>query len=820
MPPTPTSRTTSSQPVSRLVKGQPIPNTPEQSNPLANGKSRQDIEQDSEKTGSILSTENDAQKKGKQKSRWRRKPDKHSKKSLMRGFFDFLSNALISGIIIYALLVCPNNQQTPQQPICHSLSESRRLLLEPYVFPAVHQVLVHPSVAPYVEVAQPHVNRVLASAKPIGVRIQNEINARLVPQYNAYIAPQLHKVQNQLLPYWALADREYDRYVGPYVKLTIATLRQWQQRVQPYVILATSKTHNGYQAAKPYAKPAWRQIKTTVFRLIRLAGQYRRQFVDPHVAKMWMKIKELSSGKKSTLPTPIKVSSTASSPIQPEALETVAEIFIEEFTDTVSTFPVEPTDQPILTNFDDAAIETETTSAVIITPEVLSSAPGKEPDTIETVKELPDPAIPAETGTAASAVSETGASSSSSLRALSEEPTSEVFLSTSSSSDITGPSATPVSPDEVDLNAFYIELGLHETDAGKADKHESQVPFSAPPQESEEERVARLATQKEEVAKKRKEITERHSKWELELDELATEKKKLLKRSLLGLRKAAVVELKEHVDIRTAVERLVADAEKYLKGAEGYLKNLSKEDRKEEEKKALWVRVVDKVDEKFTGRLRETEVVVNEWYALVADAELAEVMKATAPVRDLSERAQADIGIDYAWLDDVTTRDWERYHDLMRRGENFKEEAMMIQNGTHTSPPINPIIPAIADLRSEVEDIVIGFETRLRRIKRNGDRVFGGLSMDNNEKREGDELGDEKPEVSILPINPDDELIDEVIPPVVIGKSQEQVLEALGNAGVETKSRSDPISPQEDVDEIVKEAEAESAATSSPHEEL
>lgn len=35
-------------------------------------------------------------------------------------------------------------------------------------------------------------------------------------------------------------------------------------------------------------------------------------------------------------------------------------------------------------------------------------------------------------------------------------------------------------------------------------------------------------------------------------------------------------------------------------------------------------------------------------------------------VQELAERAQSDIGLDYAWLDDVTYQDWQRYHDLVR----------------------------------------------------------------------------------------------------------------------------------------------------------
>lgn len=41
--------------------------------------------------------------------------------------------------------------------------------------------------------------------------------------------------------------------------------------------------------------------------------------------------------------------------------------------------------------------------------------------------------------------------------------------------------------------------------------------------------------------------------------------------------------------------------------------------------------------------------------------------KLAGEIKDLAERAQADIGLDYAYLDDVTYHDWQRYHDLVRR---------------------------------------------------------------------------------------------------------------------------------------------------------
>lgn len=126
-----------------------------------------------------------------------------------------------------------------------------------------------------------------------------------------------------------------------------------------------------------------------------------------------------------------------------------------------------------------------------------------------------------------------------------------------------------------------------------------------------------------------------------------------------------------------------------------------------------------------------------------------------------------------------------------------------MQNGTHASPLPNPVLLGIQDLRAEVEDIIVGFETTLRRIKRNGDRTF----VDVEEVLKGNSEDVAEPEVSILPIVPEEEIIREAVPPVMIGKSQQEILQGLDNAGAHMKVETTQ-SPQEDVDEIVRAAES------------
>lgn len=561
-----------------------------------------------------------------------------SKKSKKRGFFDFLTNLVIAAVVIYALKVCPQHQ-SPEPTICRVISEYNRLVLEPYLIPYAQRALAHPTIAPYVETVTPYATRAIAIAKPIAFRAQSEFNTRVVPQwdhlvvpqweklvvpqYHAHVAPQLHKVEEQIQPYRALVESEYERYVGPYLRTAIVTLAKWERQTQPYVILAAKKSYEGYQTAKPYARPAWEHFKTFVLHFIELIGKYRRQFVDPHVAQMWVKINELSTGKKSIkngAPTPAPTFSIQGT--------VVGDIFTEGATvETFSTPSVEATVT------ESAAIPSITDNAEIL----LRVEPGS-PTTVDEAQPpstIPEPeaVVPEETAftpeetespVLAEDIPVVIEATPSPIPTKTEDPVSTPTVEPPSdlpSPSTTGPSATPSASDDLDLDAFYAELGLDQSEP----EEEEQTSFSAPSEETDAEREVRLAALQAAILEKRKDLTARHEKWEAQIDSLVVDQRKVLKTALNTLRKSAVAELNEHKEITKAVEGLVDIAEKYLKGAEGYLKNLDKDERKEDEKKALWARVVDKVDEKFTDRLQETEVIVNQWYGLVLEAELEEV---------------------------------------------------------------------------------------------------------------------------------------------------------------------------------------------------
>lgn len=147
-----------------------------------------------------------------------------------------------------------------------------------------------------------------------------------------------------------------------------------------------------------------------------------------------------------------------------------------------------------------------------------------------------------------------------------------------------------------------------------------------------------------------------------------------------------------------------------------------------------------------------------------------------------------------------------------------------MQNGTHASLSVdNPIVPIFEDLESEVHDVVIGFETRLRRIKRDGERAFNSVQKD-EEKGTAVTEPDIEPEVSILPILEEGESQRGYVPPVVIGRSKEEVLEALGKVQPPQEASSESRADEdagEIVSSLVREAEEERFGGSAiPHTEL
>lgn len=499
---------------------------------------------------------------------------------------------------IYSLSVCPHDVAL-KSPVCRGLSEYRRLILEPYIFPIVNTALSHPSVSPYVDRVKPYANKAIQVARPVVLRTQQEWNQRIVPrwdkvivpqyrryivpQYHRYLTPQLERVSDTTRPYLSAIEGRYESLLGPYVRFTISGAIRFQRAAQPYILIVADKTYSSYQSARPYMRPVWQRIKRTLKKLLIFLRSQRRQFVDPHVVRIWERIKELSRSDGEFL-------AEDSSPIEDTyrtPIETPAEFpNVQTHTDSHTPSSAEPPkDDSIPASIPASAVNTfihEPSHNAGITEDVASEV------------------LPQVT--------------SSHIESIFVGHPSSHEASTPLSIAVSSPSASspPAITDDIDLDAFYADIGLNDEVPESEEVPES--PTEPPPlteEQLEEIRLERLA----ETAEKRRDITGRHSKWEEKLDKTIQEQKKSLRKVLVAMRKAAAQEIRTNTDVKSAIDQLVENADKLLKGAEAYLVNLLKESRPLEEKVASWTKVLAKVDTKFTSYLRHIDDVLNTWHA-------------------------------------------------------------------------------------------------------------------------------------------------------------------------------------------------------------
>jgi hypothetical protein len=513
----------------------------------------------------------------------------------------------------------------------------------------------------------PYANQAIRIASPVVLRTQHEWNHRIVPQWNKVVVPQYHKYLTPQLervsavtePYLSVAQEKYESSLGPHVRIVINTMDKCQRAARPYVFIGADRTYSAYQAARPYMRPVWQRIMHILKQLLIFLRAHRRQFVDPHVARIWERIKELSRGGDETVTvhppsTPsVSVAASVGAPVVSPVIQGVS-ARPDEAQQTASVEPVGPSSV--------ASLSSE--SLPISTPISEPSQTGEEATSEVFSETSPSPvkSVPVEAQT--SPVGES------------------ISLST------TAPSSTPAIPrpldDDVDLNAFYADIEFSEEEP-EPEIQEEDVADTENPLLDEEQLEERRLQELAKTAEKRRDITSRHSKWEEKLEKAIKENKKSLRKALVALRKAAVQDLKTNKDVQSAIEQLVENAEKFLKGAEAYLNKLKTESQTTDEKVTLWTKVLAKIDMKFAEHLRRTEDVVNGWHTKHLEKEIQEVSfgagsrthniinsisgnqvgRAAQQVREVADDAQSDIGYDYIWLADVTYHDWQRYHALL-----------------------------------------------------------------------------------------------------------------------------------------------------------
>ncbi|RDB15800.1 hypothetical protein Hypma_003644 [Hypsizygus marmoreus] len=749
-PAPPASRSNSSQPLPRAVKAKNVPLPP---------------------TPVPAASSHDNRSKSKQRQQKKKEKPRQGSSIAARLFL-----LLLGVFALYSATICRTDHPRTS-PICRTLDVYRTYILDPYILPPLHR-LAHRT-APHVAPLKPYVEPVADFTRTQVIPRVSTVTSLTHAQYTKYVVPAFHRYVVPAYQYYVV-DQYYNGilkpiylkgiqpYVYPHIRPYIlfyhkiivpfahrtyekvdAAYRHVRPHVLHYAAQARSAAYSAYRTAEPYGIEAWarvqphvaalwEQIKVHALQIAKVAGDARREYVDPHVRRIWDKVIEaevVSSFKATTAEV-----------TQATADEPTTSLVADPVPSSVSTTPAtaavpEPTVTP----------EEETPTDITPPPTpiveaVLPSSPSPIPSTEE-----------------ASAFAE-------SVVAASLHPD---FVGVAASSS----PSPPGDVEEEGMDDFLKEIGLDEQIPGSAPEITEPEPETPAPAEEGLTPEQRLA----ETAAKRAEITKRHAAWQDELDALVREMTEHVKGGVRGVREAAVAELKTGDKAKRVIGDVEGEAGKLVKGLEGYFKKLGGgEGEKEKEK---WQKVLERVEEKFADKVKDVQRDVHAWYLSVREKEVDEVNNAAAAVKALAERAQGDIGLDYAWLDDVTYLDWQRYHDLMRStclflspspldintiptlvaSENFTALASFLQSGDRThlkapseapEPVADPLVHALDELEREVNEVVEGFAVVLNGVRRRAAEVFRVKPDASDAEGSGKEKEDEEPRVSILPISP------------------------------------------------------------------
>lgn len=514
---------------------------------------------------------------------------------------------------------------------------------------------------------------------------------RIVPTYQRYYAklvlPYWRKyVSRPLTPYVTSLQNAYERHLSPIVsrlervswnvyKVSVKAWKSAEPHLERVIKGLGRWLSTIYARLEPHLRVFLKKASSQSSAALKWVWAQRRVYVDPHVRKLWVKVKELS-GSDVKIDTPDSghdLNVDRDWPSTPKsdskAKSVTSPMSVAQETLHASLVPTSSTDS---TEEDPAP-----TSASSIEPTGEPSVPPPSADnggmtisSTDTPKSIPESeaSIQAEYEVVSPELSDAAAIKAASVIEESlfahspspspQEPTVDAGLTPSPSpaSNVDPspsiPQELPLDPDGfMDLDEFLANLGLDQdlpvespasaepassTDTVESTHSASAVSQPAPkktnPADMDEEE------RREYMVAKRLDITSRHSRWESEVESLIEAKTTEVSRKVLKLREDGVHKvLEKDSAVQIRAEDMVKEGERLLKGIGSWVAahkdapyaqksevnaDLQKEKDRDME---LFDKLVGKVQEKFRDKVGEIEDEVKVWYMGVRDAEIQEV---------------------------------------------------------------------------------------------------------------------------------------------------------------------------------------------------
>lgn len=534
---------------------------------------------------------------------------------------------MLLSLAVYALLVCPSDTRL-ESPTCRAI-HSWRLTLQPYVVKPFNSLASHPSVQPVIQTVKPRYNEAVRRATPllrtiqktVGPRIQ-ALRVRTREVSYPYVRRLRHEYDIRLQPYVAQFEPYYrithhyltkraaviQAKLRPFIDhAQITILEQWENTIKPNVLI-----------------PVWGCLLDVPVWLDTRFGDQARSlkstYIDAQIKKMRSKFEEL--GGHSTVPVAI---STITS-FDTESPHT--SVIVEDIKSrpTSATVPAQRTESIVI--------------AEDVIPNVSPTTPARSP--------AEGPVAPSLANSVAG-----------STRPSAEPPIAEAEVEPEATSDIRvsesvpSPASDAADPAPEDDPLEFLASFTAEPSATTI---APEPPRWTEPSQEEIDRRRR------ETAEKRMNLEKRHADWEAKVEDEGKAVQKRLLDDITRIRSDAVASLSEAAgdpgSIGAQVAAFKAEGAKALRGTSAYVDKLLDKHHTSAEKLGLLESVVKKVDQRYSEGAQALSETVATWWSEIREEVETVVIKAGKDVEGVALDGQADMGMDYSYLDDVTIHDW------------------------------------------------------------------------------------------------------------------------------------------------------------------
>ncbi|KAL7409409.1 hypothetical protein BDY24DRAFT_219945 [Mrakia frigida] len=675
------------------------------------------------------------------------------------------------------------------QPHLNSFISSSQSYLSPYYQPHLHHI---DSISHFVK---PKCQSVSRFATPY-IQIVQRGWIRL---YRTHFAPRLHygklRLAKATRPYVRELELRWKHLVRPHLEKAQKSVEKvWKQVVEDERVKMVGKKgrelvkkaleggKKAWEQGKPLAVKGWKEGRKQWTETVVPVGKKSYGLVKKHGYEGGVVASTYASHVHRTILTP------ASQKLHSLYLSKVYRPYLAQHIDPViaKVSPVVSTIVHTITRIANPIIYHVGNVTSPIYHRYFPSTPLPPPTMLEKIQEKLSSFVPAPV------TEEEVASHPVVTPAVVVPPATTTTASSATSSSTPSSVVEPIQEEEDDEedDSFLAEL------ESSSDPSNVEVPKHASafeeepvePGETEEEERERLERQKEEVKEKRAEIERDHENWERKVKKVGEYEEGVVLEKLASTRSKAVSAFPSIS--RTWISLLEREANKISKSLDKFFARPTSANLTGAEIQAA----VDKAGKRFSGKIEEVSEGVNGWLEGVESREEEIVQNSFEKVNNVASQATAELGMPYAWLDDVTVADWTRYHKLPQMALEWQDiyrQHAVSDSHPLLSTPETDMEKLVKEFKEEVEELEDGFAARIGITKNNAilkadaeERKARGLSEDDE---------DEEPLFSIGGIWGDAGDASEII----LEKGKLQVLDALSSASfvVASSSSSSAVEP-------------------------